>query len=237
MTGTGPSRYAYTWTTAAPPRAPVHTTSRVELRDIAIAFVVLTFDLTILFSGGSALAGRAGDVSVITWPVLLIAAGAALSGFVAHEMAHKFVAQRLGFWAEFRMSVMGLVFSVITSFIGFLFAAPGATMVGGMSSVDRREWGETSLAGPLTNVAFASIFFGVSTLTVAHYGEVTAGLLFLAFINTLFAGFNMLPLGPLDGAKVFRWSIPLWVTIFVTVLVVGGICYLASAAGTPFFFR
>jgi Zn-dependent protease len=232
---TGPSapRYSYTWTSSRPTVSKV-TTSRKELTQLAIAYAVLTADLTILFSGGSYLAGRAGASSSITPTVVLIAAAAALTGFVAHEMAHKFVAQRLGFWAEFRMSPIGLVFSIVTAFIGFLFAAPGATMVGGMGSVDRREWGETSLAGPLTNFGFAAAFYVASIAVFRVFPLAVGPLLFLAVINMLFAGFNLLPIGPLDGAKVLRWSVEIWVAAFLLVIAFGVVCYLASSAGTPF---
>jgi len=226
-------RYSYTWT---PSRAPVSrlTTSRTELLHIAIAYLVLTADLTILFSGGSFLAGRGGVISTVSLTVVLIAAAAALTGFVAHEMAHKIVAQRLGFWAEFRMSPIGLVLSVITAFIGFLFAAPGATMVGGMSSVDRREWGETSVAGPLTNFSFAALFYLASIAVFSPFHVAVSSLLFLAWINLIFAGFNMLPIGPLDGAKVLRWSVGVWVAVFVMVIAFGVVTFLAATAGTPF---
>jgi len=226
-------RFSYTWTSSRPPASRL-TTSRTELLHIAIAYAVLTGDLVILFSGGSFLAGRGGVISTVSLEVVLIAAAAALSGFVAHEMAHKIVAQRLGFWAEFRMSPIGLVLSIVTAFIGFLFAAPGATMVGGMSSVDRREWGETSVAGPLTNFGFAAVFYGASIAVFVPFHPAVGALLFLAWINLLFAGFNMLPIGPLDGAKVLRWSPGVWVAVFAMVIAFGAVTFIASSAGTPF---
>jgi Zn-dependent protease len=51
----------------------------------------------------------------------------------------------------------GLAISVFTSLFGFLFAAPGATIVGGMA--DAREWGRTALAGPMINVVFGATFY------------------------------------------------------------------------------
>jgi len=226
-------RYYYSWTPAQPVR-PRISTSRTELMNIAIAYVVLTGDLILLFSGGSVLAGRGGVGASVTVQVVLIAAAAALTGFVAHEMAHKIVAQRMGFWAEFRMSPIGLVLSIVTAFVGFLFAAPGATMVGGMSAVDRKEWGETSVAGPLSNFGFAAIFYVASIAAFRPFPGAVGPLLFLAWINLLFAGFNMLPIGPLDGAKVLRWSTEVWVAVFAMVVVFGVVTFLATAAGTPF---
>lgn len=226
-------RYSYTWTPAQPAR-PRLSTSRKELMNIAIAYAVLTGDLVLLFSGGSVLAGRAGVPVSITLTVVLIAAAAALTGFVAHEMAHKIVAQRLGFWAEFRMSPIGLVVSIVTAYLGVLFAAPGATMVGGMSPANRRDWGETSVAGPLTNFSFAALFYIASIVAFSPFHAAVGSLLFLAWINLLFAGFNMLPIGPLDGAKVLRWSTGVWAAVFLMVVAFGIVVLLATFAGTPF---
>jgi len=232
--GSGP--YYYTvWTPAAPP-PPNRRTSRTELTHIAIAFVVLTVDLTIILSGHSFLVS--GTVTSIIAPVpvywVLIALAAALTGFIAHEMAHKFVARRLGYWAEFRMWPMGLVLSLITSVGGFLFAAPGATMVQGMDPRDVRGWGRTGIAGPITNLLFASGFYAASVGAFLGHSNVFAPLLFLAMINTLFATFNLLPFSLLDGAKVYRWGAGRWLVAFVLSAAFLAVAYTAFYSyGSP----
>jgi Zn-dependent protease len=207
--------YYTVWTSAAPP--PVsHRTSRTELIHVAVAFAVLTVDLVIILSQRGLIYG--GTFSSLIAPVPLyivaLAVAAALTGFIAHEMAHKFVARRLGYWAEFRMWPMGLVLSLITSVGGFLFAAPGATMVQGMDPRDVRRWGMTGAAGPISNLLFASGFYVASVGTFLRGSILFAPLLFLAGINTLFATFNLLPFGLLDGAKVFRWGSGRWAALF-----------------------
>ena len=153
-----------TWTsTAAPRQVGRVTTSRTELLQIGIAYAVLSFCLLILLSGSSALFGTGGSGLLTVTPTLVVvAATAALTGFVAHEMAHKIAAQRRGFWAEFRLSPMGLIIALFTAVLGLLFAAPGATMVGGIHPADRKSWGETSLAGPLANFGFGVIFYAAA---------------------------------------------------------------------------
>lgn len=213
------SGYDFRYTIGPPPtRTHRLSTSRTELTHLAIAFVVLTLDFVLLF--------RSLVVGTSSLLILIAVAGAAaLSGFICHEMAHKISAQRRGYWAEFRMSPIGLLISVVTAAIGFLFAAPGATMIGGMASL--RDWGLTSLAGPATNCGFALVFLSAAFLTGSIPGsEVAASsLLFLAYINAWFAAFNMIPLGPLDGAKVLRWNRGVWAACFAGFAVLAGILF------------
>jgi Zn-dependent protease len=227
--------YYYSWTPAAPP-VPRVSTSRTEILHLSIAFVVLTVDLTIIFGGGGLLTGGgAGFRSLASLSVVLIAAAAALTGFLCHELAHKIYAQRHGFWAEFRMSPFGLVFSLITAYLGFLWAAPGATVISGMSAVDRENWGRTSLAGPLSNVTFAVIFFAGAIATYRVNAWAYSALILLAWVNGWFGTFNLLPVGPLDGAKVLRWSAGTWVA---AIVLIGGFTALLTlilyGVTTPF---
>jgi len=202
--------FDYSWN--PPVRKSRITTSKTELLHLGVAYAVLTVCLLLVFSGntyigsGFAPSGFVG----ITPTLVVVAALAALTGFVAHEMAHKVAAQRRGFWAEFRASPYGLIMALVTSFIGFIFAAPGATMVGGISEVDRHSWGRTSLAGPMTNVVFAAIFYGASIAAYLAGSVLFVWLLVLAFINAWFGTFNLFPFGVLDGRKVYRWDPTVW---------------------------
>jgi len=226
--------YTYTvWSRAAPPLQS-HPTSRTELTHIAISYLVLTFDLVIILSGrGLLVSGSAGLFAPISLYFVGLAAAAALTGFIAHEMAHKLVARRLGYWAEFRMWPFGLFLSLITSLGGFLFAAPGATLVNGMPYSDVRGWGRTGLAGPVSNLFFAAGFYAASIVTFNLGSWLFAPLLFLAYINTLFATFNLLPIGPLDGSKVLRWSTGRWAAAFVVAAVALGVSYAGLSYGSP----
>jgi Zn-dependent protease len=195
---------------------------------VIIAFLVLTFDFVLLYGG---LAVYDIDTELV---LIAVAATAALTGFVAHEMAHKVSAQRRGYWAEFRLSVVGLIVSVITAAFGFLFAAPGATMIGGDADTD--DMGHISLAGPATNFVFAVVFLAGAFLATAvpDGGFLSFILLFLAYISAWFAAFNMIPIGPLDGRKVFRWSGAVWAVCFIVFAVLAGILfYIVNYAPLP----
>lgn len=209
------------------------TTSRTEILHLAIAFVVLTVDIALVQAQITLRTGP-GSIDIPTLVAGLgVAAVAALTGFVAHEMAHKVVAQRHGFWAEFRMSPAGLFFSLATALFGFLFALPGATVIGGMG--DTREWGRTSVAGPMTNLAFGGAFL-VAGLIGGRLGLAAPAwniLVFLAFVNAVFAAFNLLPFGPLDGRKVLRWSRSAWVASFGSALLFAGAVVSVLLFATP----
>lgn len=212
--------------TFGPPPREVHrvSTSSTEVLHLSVALAVLTFDLAILQL-------RLGFATFVTSaPDILFATGfglvAALTGFLSHELAHKVVAQRMGLWAEFRASLMGLVLSVVTSALGFLFAAPGATMVDGFGDV--RDWGKISIAGPAVNFGFGISFFAAAEYAQTVPGQaITASALgLLAFFNGWFAAFNLIPFGPLDGRKVWRWNPLIWAGSF---LFAGLLAFLAIA--------
>ena len=222
------------WVGSTPTPSSRNTTSPTEIMHAAIAFLVLTVDIAILQSGllGQVQFGGFSPSALVAG--LPFGAAAALTGFLLHEMAHKVAAERRGFWAEFRMSPVGLILSVITASFGFLFAAPGATVVGGMGSAE--DWGRTSLAGPALNLVEATVFalaglalgFGPDSL-----GPAAVFLVLLAFINGWFATFNLLPLGPLDGRKVLRWSSRIWSVAFVAAAVFTAVLFFIVSVGFP----
>ena len=142
-------------------------------------------------------------------------------GFVFHELSHKFMAQRYGFWAEFRMWPMGLVLALVSSLVGFVFAAPGATYISG-ANISKTENGKISLAGPLMNVGIAMLFIPllfVGPGLLRDVGSIGVP------VNIFLALFNLLPIGPLDGAKVMRWNVFVWGALFVPLAVVMAFIY------------
>ncbi len=224
-----PYGYSYTWSYGRPPPRRV-TTSRTEIRDILIAYVVITLDIVLILTGSSVFLGTSGrGLLSSAFPLYLaVAATTGFTGFLAHELAHKIVAQRRGYWAEFRMSPIGLVLSLVMSYVaGFLWAIPGATVVGGISEGNARDWGLTSLAGPLTNVSFALVFYAAAVETFLAGSFLAPWLLFLAYINGWFGAFNLIPFGPLDGAKVMRWNKAIWAVAFAGTAALAAVSVLA----------
>ncbi|MCK4310028.1 MAG: site-2 protease family protein, partial [Methanomicrobia archaeon] len=136
------------------------------------------------------------------------------TGFAFHEMAHKYTAQRYGLAAEFRRWNFGLLMAVVSSFLGFLFAAPGAVHIFGY--VDAKIMVKTSIAGPLANIVVAVTSLGLSVILT----DIDNFLFFLAYFNLFLALFNLLPIPPLDGSKILKYNPILWAAVFFPTLII-----------------
>jgi Zn-dependent protease len=216
-----PGTSSFSWSTGGQTgysRTPARIAfSQIEIRDIIAAWLALTLAFFIAERDFSSSLSQ----SIIYFGIALVVVG---SGFVLHELMHKFSAERYGFMAEFRMWPMGIVLALVTSVLGFIFAAPGATYINAPGISDK-ENAIVSAAGPVTNVVIATLFLPllfVNNNLLNYAGS-------LGFeVNILLATFNMLPIMPLDGAKVFRWKKLLWAGMFfplvaVFLLIVGAI--------------
>jgi len=194
-----------------------------EIRDIAVSMLVIAGVFAYVFRNING-----GDfVSLI--PVTLVAVG---FGFVFHELAHKFVAIRYGFYAEYRLWVEGLVLAIITAFLGFVFAAPGAVYIHGQY-ISPEENGKISIAGPLTNIVMAIIFFVLFQFLA--FSPLLALICSLGFtINSFLAFFNLLPILMLDGAKVLKWNPAVWLITIGIAFVMMAYPYIISYMGLIF---
>lgn len=217
---TAPPQTTFSWQTPqAEPQyqrgGQVHVFSGIEIRDIAIAWLALGLAFAIAYSMRYGL--LFGDVAPGDFAYLFLLSILTVGpGFVFHELSHKFVAQRYGFWAEFRMWPQMLVLALITSLLGVIFAAPGATYISG-TNISKEENGKISLAGPLMNVLIAFLFVPFLLFGQGFLSDLGA---LGVPINVFLATFNLLPFGPLDGAKVFKWSLPLWAAVFIPLVIV-----------------
>lgn len=183
-----------------------------EIKDLLISWVTISF----AFAWAGNVFDIAGFASAV--PIALLAVG---TGFIFHELAHRYTAIKFGAKARYRMWTTGLFFAVMLSFTGVVFAAPGAVYIQG-SHISRKQNGLISMAGPLTNiiVGIGFIFLAAfSKMMLLNQWFLTAFSL-AAFINFLLGAFNLIPIGPLDGRKVFLWNPFVWGTMFVPNLVV-----------------
>ena len=193
-----------------------------EIRDLIISFIVIALGFTILYSNGDY-----SHISIV-FPVVMIGVGV---GFIFHELGHKFVAIHYGYYAEYELWPTGLLIALVSSFFGFIFAAPGAVVIYSQGMEEKTN-GIISIAGPIVNIILGLIFFLIlGSLGDFIYTE-TGAIVYLICvlgtrINFFLAAFNLLPIPPLDGSKVMSWSVPVWLITFaiaaLLVLVFGGI--------------
>ena len=125
--------------------------------------------------------------TVTYWITGLVAALLLFGSVLVHELAHSLVAQ-----------ARGMTVRSITLFI-----------FGGVSNLeDEPEKPKTefvmSIVGPLSSLALAGIFWGLLHIVGDQQSPVAATFSYLALINALLAGFNLLPGFPLDGGRVLR---------------------------------
>ncbi|HUV80131.1 MAG TPA: site-2 protease family protein [Candidatus Bathyarchaeia archaeon] len=186
-------------------------TSETEIKHLVIAWLAISFAFAIVLRGWH-------NLSLLS--IFIISAITVGFAFILHELAHKVVAQRYGAWSEFRMAPQMLLLAILTAFMGFIFAAPGAVMIFN-PYLTREESGKIAIAGPMMNVTLALLFFALFSL--APYG--IFGLIgkFGMMINAWLAAFNMIPISVLDGRKVLAWDrrvygIALGVTILILVV-------------------
>jgi Zn-dependent protease len=188
-----------------------------ELRQLALAWLVLSFCFSIRYLFFSR------ERFLLMFLISLATLGL---GFIGHELSHKYVAQRFGCWAEFRLSPYGLVMALLFALVSggsIIFAAPGAVYIVQKNfeygyRIGRKENGLISLSGPSANIVVALFFLAVRDL---------GGILGLMgstgfYVNLWLAAFNLIPFGMMDGRKVLAWSpmiwalvaVPSWIAIF-----------------------
>lgn len=184
--------------------------SKRELGDIAIAVIVLSLALTILYKRGAIITYLGDEFgSAAKWIVLFgICLLLVVFSFLLHEFGHKFTAQNFGMRSEFRIFPTGLFITLLTSVLGFLFAAPGAVYIEGNPT--RKENGIISIAGPAVNILL--VLVGIAGCLAFNGGGVVVIFFYLlAYLNAFLALFNLLPIPPLDGSKIWRWSMPVYI--------------------------
>ncbi len=190
-----------------------HSISPTEKRDLAIAWMAISLAFMILFVRDAFT--RTGGLDPVTmilfFLIALLTVGVA---FVLHELAHKYSAMKYGFWAEFRMDPGMLVVAVaMAALVGIVFAAPGATMISG-SSISKRQNGIISAWGPLTNLLLLIPFSCILIAGITMNQSIVYVIGFIGLeVNAMIAAFNMLPIGNLDGSKIFSWNPAIFVVM------------------------
>ncbi|MEM2168217.1 MAG: AN1-type zinc finger domain-containing protein [Candidatus Bathyarchaeia archaeon] len=189
-------------------------TSSLEITHISLATIIVA-----LVGVSTAITTvRFLNPLLITLLVLIFVAS-----FMLHEVGHKFSARYYGLWAEFRLSYLGVLVTLISIFTPFIkIVSPGSVLIYGWA--DKETIGKISLSGPLINIVLSICFlllnffnFGGFLLKIAYIWGFA--------INAYIALFNLIPLSILDGAKIFKWNKHVWGILFTIVLILTVIIY------------
>lgn len=140
-----------------------------------------------------------------------------------HELAHGWVSEKLGDPTprqQGRMTInplahLDVIGTLLMIFTGFGWAKP--VMVNPMYYKDRKKgMAITAAAGPLSNLLMAFVMLLIYTLLTLMFAKLgvtmpaIVGTIVYLFIirNLCFMVFNIIPIPPLDGAKVLGMFLP-----------------------------
>lgn len=155
---------------------------------------------------------------------------------ILHEIAHGFVAERLGdptarLMGRLTLNPKNHIDPFMSIALPLLLVLSGSPIVFGAAKpvpVDpfnlrdgRKDLAIVSLAGPLTNtliaiiaavlvkiLIFATPYFGTSPVLTSIVIPLYTFLVLVVRMNLLLAIFNLIPIPPLDGSKIFALLLP-----------------------------
>lgn len=161
------------------------------------------------------------------WAIFMLA-GFYTTAFLFHEFGHRQVAKHFKLQTKFRLLTFGMALTIVslTSALMTLYlgttgfpslALPGAVVVLGLDKVDRKT-GLCKVAGPLVNLVYGIALLIISFIMPRDLYPLNMFIGLAALLNFILGGFNMLPIGILDGQNIFKWNKPLYVILAVTFL-------------------
>jgi Zn-dependent protease len=207
---------------------------RREILALTAAWIVLGISFSTRYAYDASWQAKPAALLELFLVTLLIIG----TGFLGHELGHKFVAQRYGAWAEFKLWTVGAIMALLFAAIPpgtFVFAAPGAVYIASKSTyigdtMDRKTNGIIGLTGPLINIAASGISALIYLILNAAKVAITINsfnpLIWAIQVNLWLGAFNMIPFFILDGQKVLTWNrslwaattIPLWLTTALALI-------------------
>jgi Zn-dependent protease/predicted transcriptional regulator len=128
------------------------------------------------------------------WLMGIVAAIGLFLSIIAHEFCHSLVARR------FDMPMKGIT----------LFIFGGVAEMGEEAPTAKAEFFMAAV-GPLSSIVIALIFYGIYVAGKGVLSAPITGVIgYLATINAILAGFNLVPAFPLDGGRMLRSALWAW---------------------------
>lgn len=166
-----------------------------------------------------------------------------------HEWAHGYVAYKFGDSTPLLQGRLTLnpfahldpVGTLMLFLVGIGWAKP--VMLNPLNCPSKAKQMLIALAGPAINILLAIVFGFISVfLQINSYsGILVESMNIVVRINLILAMFNLIPIPPLDGSKVFAWVLPekleyyysvfeqYGVFLLLLLLFAGGFNYIATA--------
>lgn len=170
----------------------------------------------------------------------LLSLGILIYSAILHEIAHGYVADRLGdptarLLGRLTLNPVPHIDPILSLLVPLLLFFSGSPVIfGGAKPVPvdpfnlrdgRKDMALVSLAGPLTNLTLALIgalfinllfpgyslqeyFYTLQNGVLEPLGIFSYILFSIVYLNLLLAIFNLLPIPPLDGSKIFSLLLP-----------------------------
>ena len=148
------------------------------------------------------------------WALFMLA-GIYMTAFLFHELGHRQVAKHFKFPTKFRLLTYGMILTTVSFLTATLSimttisipspALPGAVVVLGLEKVSK-ETGLCKAAGPIVNLVYGVILLIISFLIPRSLYPFNYLICIAAGFNFTLGGFNMIPIGILDGQNILKWS-------------------------------
>jgi PGF-pre-PGF domain-containing protein len=182
--------------------------SMVKLSGIENAYI--GYAIVVLFASSAIEAWIADNFTLL---VIIAGAILAITGYLGHEFMHKYMALHYHTKMEFKSSLLGGIVTLVSSAIG-ASVAPVALGELHDEPLSKKQRMIVSISGTMVNIVLALIFIALSLVFVDLLPYFLAGIT----INIAMAVASLLPIGFLEGKRIWEYSKVLCIALlFLTI--------------------
>lgn len=145
--------------------------------------------------------------------------------YLGHEIAHKVTGNKNGIYSRYVLSEGFMLFTMFAGLFNLRLAIPGGVKTLDKTT-DKRILGKIAFAGILFNIVliiFGFIFYiFVRSLSISYFYPFFIALM---NINIILGILNVIPFFGLDGLKIMRWNIKIWLLSVLTIILLAVLQY------------